>query len=268
MPFHQSDSVRYYTFDSLQVPGLAHAVITRRGGVSPEPWKALNVGGTVGDEPERVKENRRRAFQTLDRPVNSMYDVWQVHSAQVAVADAPRSLGMPHLKADAILTDQPGVTLFMRFADCVPILLYDPIRRVIGLAHAGWQGTVKKVAAAAVQAMHARYGTQAEDIIAALGPSVGAHHYEVGPEVEDQVRSVFGEDASGMLYPSNNETMLPRVRVQFDLWQANQWILQQAGVLMIENAQICTTCNLEDWYSHRGEKGKTGRFGVLIALRG
>ena len=147
MPFHQSDEIRYYTFESLEDAGICHAAITRQGGVSPQPWSSLNVGGTVGDDAGRVRENRRRSFRALGSPFESLFDVWQVHGTEVVCAKRRARLSQPHLKADAILTDQPGVTLFMRFADCVPIFLYDPLKKVVGLVHAGWQGTVKKTAA-------------------------------------------------------------------------------------------------------------------------
>ncbi|MBN1668403.1 MAG: laccase domain-containing protein, partial [Anaerolineales bacterium] len=133
MGFQQHGALRYWTFDSLDTPGLAHAIFTRQGGHSPAPWQALNVGGQLGDTPERVEANRHLAFTALARDPASLYDVWQVHGAQVVQANAPRPPGQRHLQADAILTDQPQVTLFMRFADCVPILLYDPVRPAIGL---------------------------------------------------------------------------------------------------------------------------------------
>src|SRR5512143_1065971 len=101
MPFHQPDSIRYLTFDSLEQAGVPHAVFTRLGGVSPAPWSALNLGGTVGDDPARVVENRRRAFHALERATESLYDVWQVHSADVVCTDRPRPLDAPHLQADA-----------------------------------------------------------------------------------------------------------------------------------------------------------------------
>jgi YfiH family protein len=260
MPFHQSDSIRYYTFDSLEDRGLVQAVFTRKGGVSPQPWQGLNVGGTVGDDPANVVENRRRAFQAAGRDLETNYDVWQVHSAEVVCASAPRPASQAHVKADAILTDRPGVTLFMRFADCVPILLYDPRRKAVGLVHAGWQGTVQRVALAAVQSMQARYGSRPENILAGIGPSIGAHHYEVGLEVAEQVQAAFGPEASGLL-PGQNGA------VQFDLWQANRLVLNQAGVREVELARICTACHPEDWFSHRAEKGRTGRFGALIGLK-
>ena len=261
MPFQQADGLRYYTFDSLSEQGLSHAVFTRHGGVSPAPWSSLNMGGTVGDDRERVAENRRRAFGAVNRSPDSFYDVWLVHSADVAIARKPRAPGDALHKVDAILTDQPQVTLLMRFADCVPILLFDPLRRVAGIAHAGWQGTVKRVAAAAVEAMHAEYGSMPRDIYAAIGPSIGPDHYPVGDEVIEPAQASFGQDASALLPESNGA-------VNFDLWAANRLVLERAGVRYIEEAGLCTACHNRDWFSHRGEGGKTGRFGVLMWLNG
>jgi YfiH family protein len=262
MQFHQPDDVPYYTFDSLEAANVLHAIFTRQGGVSPQPWESLNVGGLVGDDPERVLENRQRSFQAVGRSRESMYDVWQVHGNEVVCATHPRPINVPHLRADVILTDQPGVTLFMRFADCVPIVLFDPYRNVIGLAHAGWQGTVKRTVTAAVKAMQAKYGSEATNIIAGIGPSIGVNHYEVGPEVVDQVRVAFGSDADHLLVTPNGDPH----HVHFDLWAANYFILKENGVRQVEIAGTCTACNVKEWYSHRGERGKTGRFGVLISL--
>ncbi len=258
--FHEKDGVRYLSFEIFG-DDVIHGVFTRRGGVSPSPWHSLNVGGTVGDVPERVRENRLRAFATLGRDPASLFDVWQVHSARAVHADAPRPPETPHHKADIILTDRPGVTLFMRFADCVPILLYDARKGVVGLAHAGWLGTVRGAAQAAVRAMREQYGSHPADIVAAIGPSIGPDHYEVGQDVVAQVRGAFGNEAGGLLHARDG-------RVHFDLWEANRLQLEREGVEKIEVARICTACHLEDWYSHRAEKGRTGRFGALIALRG
>lgn len=259
MPFYEHEGLSYFKFDSLEDAGVAQAVFTRQGGVSPQPWQTLNLGGTVGDTQENVAENRQRAFRAAGRRLESLFDVWQVHSAEVVRADAPRPLRSPHQKADAILTDRPEVTLFMRFADCVPVLLVDPARRAVGLVHAGWQGTVKGIVQAAVQTMRAQYGSRPGDLLAAIGPSIAAHHYEVGPEVAGQVRAAFGVEA-GALLPSRDGA------VQFDLWAANRLILEAEGVRNIETAGLCTACDLGRWYSHRAEGGRTGRFGVLLGL--
>lgn len=256
MSFIQHNGLRYFQFDSLKV---RHAVFTRHGGVSPEPWDALNVGGTVGDESERVRANRLLSFKALRRKPESMFDVWQVHSADVVFAQSPRPINEEYRKADIILTDRPEVTLFMRFADCVPILFHDPHNQVVGVAHAGWMGTLRDVATATINAMRKEYCSNPSDIIACIGPSIGPDHYEVGEDVIQQVREKFGDDSDLMLQPHNE-------RIHFDLWRANQYLLDRAGVEQIELAGICTACHTDDWYSHRAEKGRTGRFGALISL--
>jgi YfiH family protein len=264
MPFHQSNTIRYYSFDILDEVGVAHGVFTRRGGVSSQPWNSLNVGATVGDDPGNVHKNRLRAFQALHRPFESLFDVWQVHGTEVVCADAPRPAGQDHQKADVILTDRLGVTLFMRFADCVPIYLHDPVHQVVGLVHAGWLGTVRQAAAVAIQAMQARYGSRPQEVLAGIGPSIAAHHYEVGSEVISQVQAAFGAEAFGLLRSPDGASS--EGHALLDLWAANRLVLERAGVRQIEIAGICTACCLEDWYSHRAEKGRTGRFGALIAL--
>lgn len=264
MAFQQNGPIRYYTFDSLADQNLTHAVFTRQGGVSPAPWDSLNVGSTVGDEPTRVINNRRLSFRALGRPFESVFDVWQVHGSAVVCAEAPRKPQAGYQQADAILTDRLQVTLFMRFADCAPILLYDPVREVGGLVHAGWQGTIKKAAARALEAMRSRYGSSPADILAGIGPSIGPHHYEVGPEVVAQVEAAFGADASALLERRPGDS--GRTKAQFDIWSANRLVLEEAGVRHIEVSGLCTACHLEDWYSHRAENGRTGRFGALIAL--
>jgi YfiH family protein len=259
MPFIEASGTRFYTFESLQRQDLVHGVFTRQGGVSPAPWSSLNMGGGVGDDVERVRENRRRAFGVLGRPFESNYDVWQVHSANVVCTNAPRLPDTPPIKADVILTDRPEVTLLMRFADCVPVLLYDPRHKVVGLAHAGWLGTIRFAVKAAVEAMHSNYGCRPGDILAGIGPSIGVHHYPVGQEVIAQVQAAFGKDSTHLLQEEDGA-------VKFDLWKANRLILENCRVKQIEVAGICTACHLEDWYSHRGEKGKAGRFGAVIGL--
>jgi YfiH family protein len=259
MPFHQPDDIRFFTFDSLDQAGLVHAVFTRRGGVSPEPWASLNVGGLRGDDPARVLQNRVLSFNTLGRIPESVYDVWQVHSAEVICTNAPRA-NLPHRKADAILTDRPEVTLFMRFGDCVPILLHDPVKNIVGIAHAGWQGTVKKTVVVTVEAMQACYGSLPGDILASIGPSIAAHHYQVGSEVIDQINIAFNEYSESILKKDGAGA------TSLDLWEANRLLLEQAGVRQVEIAGMCTACHPEDWYSHRRDAGLTGRFGVLIAL--
>jgi YfiH family protein len=258
MPLQSKDGIRYFQFETLG-DGITQAIFTRKGGVSPAPWAELNLGGTVGDDPKRVLKNRHIALMTLGCDPGSIYDVWQVHGVNVAIANSPRPQEMPHLHADIILTNTPGITLLMRFADCVPVLLHDPIQKVVGIAHAGWLGTVRGVARIAVDAMVTNFGSKPGKILAAIGPSIGPDHYQVGPDVVAQVRQAFKSDSSSLLSGKNGA-------LYFDLWAANRLSLEQAGVEQIEVANLCTACNTKDWYSHRAEHGLTGRFGAIISL--
>ena len=260
MPFVERNGLRWWEDEVLAGLGVKHGFFTRHGGVSPRPWASLNVGGTVGDDPAHTRENLRRAFAALGRDVASRYDTWLVHGARAVRAEAPRRPTMPPLQADIILTANPRVTLFMRFADCVPLLLYDPRRRALALAHAGWRGTVAGAALAAVRALQQAYGTRPRDLIAVIGPSIGPEDYAVSPEVVAQVRAAFGPEAAARVLPRFNG------RWHFDLWAANAWQLRQAGVHQVRLVGLSTAAHVEDWYSHRAEKGRTGRFAVLAAL--
>ena len=261
MAFVERNGIRYFSFDSFQGESLLNAVFTRHGGASPQPWSSLNLGGTVGDARERVVENRRRIFEAVDLPVESLYDAWQVHGDRVMVIDEPRPLTQDHVQADALITAKDGVTLFMRFADCVPIYLYDPVRRVAGIAHAGWMGTVKKIGAKTVQEMTRHFGCKPGDVMAGIGPSIGPDEYEVGENVIEALQDAFPEDVDKLLFKKQKGSM------HLDLWTANRLTLVKAGVRQIEIAGISTAAHTNDWYSHRAENGKTGRMGALIALQ-
>jgi len=250
--------LRSYRFESFD-RRVCQGIFSRQGGGSPPPWESLNMGSTVGDDPHRVSENRRLALNALKREQDSVYDVWQVHGVDVVIAKAPRDPSVPHLRADAILTDVPGITLMMRFADCVPVFIHDPIRNVVGMAHAGWMGTVAGVIPAMIRVMQATFGSNPTTLIAGLGPSIGPDHYEIGSDVENRVRAVFGDEADRLLSKSNQ-------RVHLDLWSANRMQLLHSGIKNIEVSGICTACDIDEWFSHRAEKGVTGRFGAMIGL--
>ena len=258
MTFHERGGLRYFTFPALEAAGVRHAVLTRRGGVSRAPYESLNMGASVGDDPLAVAENRRRALALFHRNIETIPELHQVHSTRILPA-ARRPEGEPLPQADGVVTDSPLYTLCMRFADCVPILLYDPVRRAAGMAHAGWKGTIAGVAASAVEAMRTRFGSRPEDILAGIGPSIGPDHYAVGDEVLDALRAAFGDAAGAWLSRSGDATHL-------NLWAVNRDTLSRAGVRKIELAGICTACHTEDWFSHRAEHGRTGRFAALMWL--
>lgn len=259
MGFVEKNGLRFYQFKSFLNLPVFHAILTRHGGVSEPPYASLNTGGTVGDDAQAVLENHQRIYQTFGYEFGSRFDVWQVHDNRVLCTDSPRGVDHPHQKADGILTNQPDVTLFMRFADCVPILLVDPVLKVIGIIHAGWQGTYKRIAQSAVEKMVSCYGSKPETLLAGIGPSICQKCYEVGSEVQDVFLSVFGEGANDYIEEKSGRLFL-------NLWRANRDVLHQVGVEQVETAGICTACNLHDWYSHRAEGGRTGRFAVLMTI--
>ena len=259
--FIEKQGLRYFQFESLMDPSINHGIVTRHGGVSPEPWDSLNVGSTVGDDPVFVRENLSRIFRVANLKTESIFDVWQVHGKTVLCTDNAREKSEEHQKADGSLTNKSGVTLLMRFADCTPILLFDPVKKVIGMVHAGWLGTVKQIPRVSIEKMINCYESSPQDIIACIGPSIGPEDYEVGNEVIDQVQESFGESSNELLrFKKDKEHAL------FDMWRANEFSLRSSGVRKIEVAGISTYSNTKDWYSHRREMGKTGRFAAFITL--
>jgi YfiH family protein len=252
-----SGEIRYFQFGLLESPELFHGVFTRKGGVSPAPWKSLNLGGTVGDDPGHVKENMARLLAATGFQDQQLVQVRQIHSARVIKADFPVDAGED---GDAITTDQAGLLLLMRFADCVPILFYDPENKAISIAHAGWKGTLKGVAAEVVREMRSQFGTSPEMLRVGIGPSIGPDHYQVGSDVIAEVKSAFPGEYDQVLIEAQDG-------VKLDLWKSNEIHLRKSGVTQIETAGICTGCSTDLWYSHRAEKGMTGRFAAVIGLR-
>jgi polyphenol oxidase len=260
MSFIEKEGLRYYQFDLFKNQPLFHAVLTRHGGFSQAPYSSLNTGGTVGDEYEAVLANHQKIYNVLGFDFKSRFDVWQVHGKEVICTGTPRDPETPHQKADGIITDNPDVTLFMRFADCVPILLYDPVKKIIGIVHSGWQGTYKQIARVAVEKMAACYGTRPEDILAGIGPSICQYCYKVGQDAWDAFKKSFGREKASRYFTEQNGILY------LDLWKANRETLQSAGVKQIEVSGLCTAEHLDDWYSHRAEHGKTGRFAILMSI--
>lgn len=256
MQLCERGGVRFFTFTSFPNGDLTHAVFGRAGGVSPAPFDSLNMSISTGDSLENVRENRRRALAAAGVKAAAVATLWQVHGTEVVVVAAQP--GDPLTQADALITNERSVTLFLRFADCVPILLFDPVRRVTGIAHAGWRGTVAGMAQNVVRAMVAKYGCIAADILAGIGPAVGPARYEVGAEVADAARAAFPHE-SDILQVRAGKTYL-------DLWTANAAALRSAGVSSIEVAQLCTAENNNEFFSHRGDNGQSGRFGALIGM--
>lgn len=265
--------ITYYAFQNLaHCANLIHAVSTRHGGVSAAPFATLNTSYAVGDDPDAVKENRRRIAQTLGVDPGDFVTAQQVHGTHVAlIADSGWRMAEPST-ADALITAIPGVMLSLRFADCVPILLYDPVRQAVGVAHAGWKGTVAGIVGHTVRAMTGAFATRPGDLLAGIGPSIGPCCYAVDEERASLVRLAFPwwQEVLGKPRQGPKRHGKEGAHVWYlDLWEANRRQLVQAGLApeRMEVAGLCTACHTDDFYSHRAENAKTGRFAVVIGLR-
>jgi YfiH family protein len=257
---HHDNGLVYYCFEALDdQPGLFHGIFTRLGGVSSAPWATLNVGHTVGDDDEAVEENHHRVCRTLGIARRDIATGHQVHGTRVAhVGHADR--GQVYPQTDILITNVPGVALMQRYADCLPVLLYDPVHRAIGLAHAGWRGTLAGVVREAVQAMQSAFNSHPANLVVGLGPGIGPCCYQVGPEVAEAAQAAIPGWPSVLLRQRDGSWHL-------DLWEANRRLLVQAGVERVEISGLCTACRTDEFYSHRAERGQTGRFGVIVGLR-
>ena len=248
----------YYRYEGWE--GLAHGIFTRRGGVSESHWTSLNVGGVNGDDADAVRENHRRMYGAVDVNPQRAATTWLVHGVRTIVVEGPAKGRGWLAKADGMVTNQPDTPLVMRFADCVPLLLYDPTKRAIGLGHAGWRGTVQGMAASLVQKMRSAYGSRPEDIEAVIGPAISRRNYSVGEDVVAGAYAYYGE-GSGLIWRDPDSG-----RACFDLWRANRLDLERQGVRHVRTLEICTFEHTDDFFSHRAERGKTGRFGVVMSL--
>lgn len=259
MQRHNINGLAYYAFDSLtNSDGIIHAISTRHGGVSPAPFQTLNLSHTVGDNAANVSTNITHLHATLALDASATVSASQAQADGIAIAGA-RHRGTHVAGVDALLTNEPGVPLLLRYADCVPILLFDPVHRAIGVVHAGWRGTVMNIAGKAARAMFGTFGTRPRHLIACIGPSIGPCCYRVGDEVIARVRAAL-KQADSLLIVRDGST-------HFDLWQANTLQLRALGVEQIEMANLCTAHRTDEFYSWRAERGNTGRFGAIVAIR-
>lgn len=260
MQRHQNGHLPYLRFSIFPQDGRQrHAVFTRKGGVSPVPFATLNLSVSVPDERTNVLANRRRAYGLFNRDTDTVVHAHLVHGHKVArVTRVDDGSWIPHV--DGIVTDEPGCALTMNYADCAPILLYDPQHRAIGVGHAGWKGAVADLPGALVRAMQREFATDPGRLLAAVGPCIDACCYEVGEPVISDVRRVFEEPDTLLLQDGGS-------RPHFDLPEANRRRLARAGVRNVEMSGLCTACRTDLFFSHRAEQGRTGRFGAIFLLQ-
>jgi len=240
-----------------KIPGLQHGFFGRRGGSSRGAFASLNVSDTVGDEPDHVRANWSALGRVLPAQLR-WARMRQVHGARVVtLGEGVEAAG----EADAMVTSQAGLALTILTADCVPILFVEPRQRVVGVAHAGWRGTLANVAGATVERLRQEYGIEPREIHAALGPSIGSCCFEVGDGVAAQFEGL-GEDVRRSVHCETGS------KSHMDLRRINELLLQRAGVPseQISTVGPCTRCHPQDYFSFRGEQGHTGRQASVIAF--
>lgn len=253
---------------------VVHAFTDRHGGVSAAPYDALNVGLHVGDDPQLVWENRARVCAALNREPDQLVAGEQVHGNTVAVVtEADKGRGALRTDdsipgVDALITASPDIMLISFFADCVPILLFDPETPAVGVVHAGWKGTALDTIGAAVKAMREAFGTRAERCSAAIGPSIGPCCYAVGHDVASQLQAAI-PGANPNTDSVENSIIIERDDALYaDLQRANELLLRQKGILAhnIYTDRLCTRCHAQRFFSYRAAGGTTGRMAALIGL--
>lgn len=252
----------------LKYREIQHFVTTRIGGFSNQPYDSLNLGFHVGDNPEIVMKNRERLALALGIPLTNFTIARQIHGSNVEIiTDDLRGIGAFHHETainatDAMVTSDPHICLMVLQADCVPILFFDVKKRVIGVAHAGWRGTIRMVAQNTVKILQEKFNCLPKDILAGIGPSIGPCCYEIGQETIAQIKKVF-HNGNGYIC---KET--PPGKGYFNLWEANKTQLMHMGIpeKNIEIARICTRCNHKLLFSYRQQNTETGRFGAGIML--
>ena len=260
----------YLEFRLLRESGVVHhAFSTRLGGVSRGCYESLNLSFTRGDDETAVRENFRRIGAAIGVDSEDMVFSQQTHTTNVrVVTETDRGAGIARPReftdVDGLVTNVPGICLVTFFADCVPLYFVDPVKRVIGLAHSGWRGTVGKIGKVTVERMQGSFGCRPEDILAAVGPSVCQDCYEVSEDVIEQFCERFEPAAQAQLFYRKENG-----KYQLNLWKANELVFLEAGILPEHMAvtNLCTHCNSKILYSHRAMGNERGNLAAFLALK-
>lgn len=264
----QYGDLKLLEYPLLRDTGIVkHCFTTREGGVSKGIFSSMNLSFTRGDEPEAVYENYRRIAEVLETRMEDFVCTDQTHTTNVRVVtheDAGKGVTRErdYQDVDGLITRESGLVLTTLYADCVPLYFVDPVKKAIGLSHAGWRGTVGKIGKVTVEAMTKEFGTNPKDLVCAIGPSICQDCYEVSKDVANQFAEAFAGKEQEILRKKNAE------KEQLDLWRANQLVLMEAGVLEenIAVTNLCTSCNAESLFSHRASHGKRGNLGAFLCL--
>lgn len=255
-------TLEYLVSDALDT---VHCFSTRFGGVSEGHLASLNLGVHRGDRPKNVLENYRILGQAVGfAPKNTVFTK-QIHSdivERVGAAQRGRGLIVPTEEGcDALVTDEAEVALTVFSADCTPVLLFDPVRRAIGAAHAGWRGTAAGIAAKTVEKMCREFGCEAENIRAAIGPCISQCCFETDADVPEAMRAALGAEAEAAIRP-HGEKYYVNLKLLNAIW------LRRAGVVRIDIADECTACAPQRFWSHRRVGNARGSLAAVIMLKG
>ena len=266
----QVGEVLYLSYPLLENSGLVnHGFSTRIGGVSEGIFSSMNLSFSRGDDENAVRENFRRMAEAIGAEPDSLVFAAQTHTTnvrKVTVEDKGKGIVCPldYQDVDGLITNEPGVCLTTFYADCVPLFFVDPVHKAIGLSHSGWRGTVGKMGQETLRRMKEEYGTESQDVIAAIGPSICQECYEVSEDVIEQFKGAFDKEYwQDLFYQKENK------KYQLNLWKANEIILEEAGVLKehIAVTNVCTNCNSDLLFSHRATNGQRGSLAAFMALK-
>ena len=239
-----------------------HAFTTRIGGVSGGIYESLNLAQRAGDEPDKVMENYTRICEALGISTDDLVRSTQVHGTHIRLVtrdDCGGLLKPNEPQADGLATNSSGVALMVFAADCVPILLYDPVQKAVGAVHAGWRSTTANIVGAAVQKMETEFGCSPADIKAAIGPCISKCCFETDSDVSDAVQEAIPHFADLCITQYGSKFMI-------DLKEINRILLSKSGIVDISISDECTSCSSEKYWSHRKTKGQRGSQVALIQL--
>lgn len=252
--------VVYFTASNIDVP---HAFTTRLGGVSRGIFASLNLGLHRGDDPENVSKNYKILANSLGFDLNKLVISHQVHSDVIRRVTCADACGIDHRaypECDGLITNEPGVALWVFTADCTPILLHDPVTGAVGAVHAGWRGTAANIAGKAATAMVEAYGCDPANIRAAIGPNIGVCCFETDRDVPDAMLCAFGDAAKPYIQAKGDKYYV-------NLKELNALALRDVGVQSIELSQACTACQPDRFWSHRITGGNRGSQGAIIVCK-
>lgn len=265
---HDRNGVVYITFPKLDRAGALHAFSTRLGGVSDGDTASMNFSFTLDRSAEVVRKNFCIFCDAVGFDHEKLVLSQQTHTANIRkVTEADVGKGVwrerDYTDIDGLVTDVPGIVLVTQYADCTPLIFFDPVRRVAATSHAGWRGTVAEIGKKTADLMVSDYGCDAKDIIVAIGPNIGKCCYEVDDPVINEIDRMSYLDRSLCYYDKGNG------KYMLDLREVNRQILINSGIRSenIDIADLCTCCNSDIFHSHRATSGKRGTLAAMIAIK-